>query len=168
MHLDKLYRKYVHLGEKSNNELKIFLLTKGVASQTSLFDSNLGFLSCFACNLISTKMNMSSKEQDLFVKGFIKNPSKFIQMYNFEFELFSFKHSPENNSFYENYESRECADDIVYVIFENNSNSFDCNSNRLLLELLVFKGINEDDVNNLTNSYYTYLTYIKFLHEKEY
>lgn len=55
--------------------------------------------------------------------------------------------------------------DLVYVIFENRTQSFFTNSNRMLRELSVFRGISRYDVENFTEEYYIYLSDLKDLIE---
>ena len=60
----------------------------------------------------------------------------------------------------------KCED--LYIVYESNYDYINSNSNLLLLEMKILKGVTPYDIENQTLRYQDYMSAIKFIINKEY
>lgn len=164
---EKLFNKYkssMHIGKKTIYELIDYLKEKGTITEmheSEIIPETLGVMICnIKCSEKYKSAHPTEDEPDFIAH--IKNPEPFIQ--SGEFDFLAYKFLRDNKEFYKNYDiTPNDIYDIVYVIFETQTESIISNCDKLLLELLIYRGISEDDYKNRTISFYEHLNCLEAL-----
>jgi len=160
------YKNQVHIGKKTIDELVDLLKEKGAVVEMSKFEILPSALGNMIYNIKCSEKYKSSHpdEGEPDVVEHIKYPEKFMQHGEFVFLAYIFLQNDENKQFYENYKiPQEEYEDAVYVIFETRTERIYCNCTKLQLELWIFRGISEYDVENRTLAYFEHLFHLESL-----
>ncbi len=84
------------------------------------------------------------------------NENKKINSDHFIIEVWEIINNEKSSMYYSNF------DDTIYVVFEYKTEFISSNSNDLLAELIVKKGINTKDIEKKNNTYMNYLFFLKY------
>lgn len=157
--LKEKYKDSIIVGRKPMHILIEYLKSKGNVVQIPQPKIPSSIIGGMIYNMKSLK-----KEYTDFIEC-IKHPENYMNE-NFSFVGYEFPNNAENAEFYKNYQpNQDNATDNVYVIFETNSQFFECNCSKLYLELTLFQGVENDDIKHETPEFFRHLFFIHTLKE---
>ncbi len=166
------YGNHVRIGEKKIGEMINYLREKGIIFEIPLEDMNPSILGCFIYNIrhswrfISLGFPDDNLESDPV--PYIKHPERFMESDAFNVVGYQFSKCINNDSFYKNYVPDEATGDTIYIMLETKSKVIACNCGKLFLELAIFRGVSEYDIENKTVAFYEHLSNLDFFENGEY
>ncbi len=125
----------------------------------------------FYKNTYYSLLNLTPKTKELKSNFAEDNFSAKYKSDEFIFHCYRLLRNEKNNVYYNNNYVHNFTDEnvnYIYVIFEEKTGVFYCNSNKLALELIISKGVTKYDYDNDTILLIELLSSIEFLRRQEY
>ncbi|MDR3586982.1 MAG: hypothetical protein P4L59_16970 [Desulfosporosinus sp.] len=156
---NKLWEKYKHKivpGEKSTEELINFLKDKVDVVEIDTTEFSRFFMERHIINIVhcvrNQELKLTANDLNIIAFNIIKDN--------------------RSNSYYQCRPVQRIANkhknDMIYVVFEKRTGYIHSNSNKLLLELFIERGISQYDYDNDTNLLHSYLFYLDSYSKGEY
>ena len=158
------YKDRINVGRRTVDDIVGFLKEKGTVekiTQSEITPSVLGnMIFNIKCSAKYKAAHPDEDEPDPL--DHVKHPEKYIYSDKFNFDIYALlQHDKEIYEIDETDVGRD--DDLIYIIFETTTETVYCNCSKLYLEIIVYRGISEQDYIDKTDELLAYLTRIKFI-----